>query len=282
MISIVTISMNQGQFLPIAVESVLSQGGVDVEYVIVDAGSTDGSREYLATVRDSRVSLILEADDGPADGLNKGVRSTNGAVIGYLNADDLYLAGALEAVGDVFRRESRVDVVYGDGWIIDGDDRVLRHFESTPWKLSRYLHGGVSVLQPSTFFRRAAFDRTGGFNPLNVTCWDGELLVDLAVAGARFLHVRADWSAFRFHSEGISGSGRLQSRYQEDRRRFIARITGRGPSPVDPLLGVAARSAKLIRSPGYALRRLRSGQGARNRVEHGPGGWMVRSEVARS
>ncbi len=282
MISVVTISMNQGQFLPTAVDSVLSQGDVDVEYVIVDAGSTDGTREYLATLRDSRVSLVLEPDHGPADGLNKGVRFTSGAVIGYLNADDVYLEGALRGVDDIFRREPWVDVVYGDGWIIDGDNRVLRHFDSTPWGLRPYLYGGVSVLQQSTFFRRAAFDRTPGFNTLNVTCWDGELLVDLALAGARFRHVRADWSAFRLHSEGISGSGRLEGRYQEDRRHFVARTIGRGPSPVDPVLGLLARGTKLLRSPGYALRRLTSRPGAESRIEPGPDGYVVRSDLART
>lgn len=282
MISIVTISMNQGQFLPTAVDSVLSQRDVDVEYVIVDAGSTDGTREYLATLRDPRVRLVLEPDQGPADGLNKGVRCTSGAVIGYLNADDVYLEGAHRGVDDAFRREPWVDVVYGDGWIIDGEGQVVRHFESTPWGLRQYLFGGVSVLQQSTFFRRAAFDRTAGFNTLNVTCWDGELLADLALAGARFRHVRADWSAFRLHSEGISGSGRLEARYQEDRRRFVARTIGRGPSPIDPVLGFSARGAKILRSPGYALRRLRPRSVTGSRIERGPGGYVVRSDLAGS
>lgn len=274
--------MNQGRFLPTAVNSVLSQRDVEFEYVIVDAGSTDGSREYLATLRDSRVTFVLEPDQGPADGLNKGVRSTSGTVVGYLNADDLYLAGALRGVDDVFCRQPWVDVLYGDGWIIDGEGRVVRHFESTPWGLRQYLFGGVTVVQQSTFFRRAAFDRTAGFNTHNVTCWDGELLVDLALAGARFRHVRADWSAFRLHNGGISGSGRLEARYQEDRHRFVARTIGRGPSTIDPVLRLSARGAKLLRSPGYALRRLRSRSAAGNRIEHGLGGYVVRSDPPRT
>ncbi len=256
MISVVTISMNQGQFLQYAVDSVLSQQGTDLEYVVVDAGSTDRSREYLKSLLDPRLRLIFEADGGPADGLNKGVRSTKGDVVGYLNADDVYLAGALQAVVDIFDQEPDIDVVYGDGWIIDGEGRALRHFESTPWGLRRYLRGGVNVLQQSTFFRRSVFDRTAGFNTSNATCWDGELLVDLALAGARFRHVRADWSAFRLHPDGISGSGRLEMRYREDRQRFVARVMGRESGVLDAALGYAARGAKILRSPGYASRRL--------------------------
>jgi glycosyltransferase involved in cell wall biosynthesis len=274
-ISIVTISMNQGHFLPTAVNSVLSQQDVDLEYVIVDAGSTDGSREYLASIRDRRVRLILEPDEGPADGLNKGVRSTNSAVVGYLNADDLYLAGALRAVDALFTRRPEIDVIYGDGWIIDDKEQVIRHIESTPWSLRQYLYGGVTVLQQSTFFRRDAFDRTAGFNLANTTSWDGELVVDLALAGCQIHHERADWSAFRLHAGGISGSGRLEDRYRQDLRRLKKRVTGLGPGAVDTLLGATFRCVKLVRSPGYAIRRAGSRHQDAARLMSGPDGFEV-------
>lgn len=277
MISIVTISMNQGRYLPAAVESVLSQRDVDLEYVVVDAGSTDGSRQYLSALRDPRVRLIFERDEGPADGLNKGVRYTTGAVVGYLNADDLYLAGGLRGVSTFLRATPSVDVVYGDGWIIDAEDKVVRHFESTRWGLRRYLYGGVNVLQQSTFFRRVAFDRTGGFNTRNTTCWDGELMVDMALVGAQIHHVAANWAAFRMHEAGISGSGRLEARYEEDRRRFVARALGRDLKPVDKILEAAARAAKLLRSPGYVSRRLRSSSTAGTLAERGPGGYVIQT-----
>lgn len=277
MISIVTISMNQGRFLPTAVDSVLSQRDVDLEYVIVDAGSTDGSREYLATLDDHRITIVLEPDHGPADGLNKGVRHTTGSIIGYLNADDIYLSGALSSANEVLQANADNDVVYADGWIIDEDDRIIRHFESTQWGLRRYLCGGVNVLQQSTFFRRVAFDRTSGFNAFNTTCWDGELLVDLALAGATFRHISADWSAFRLHHGGISGSGRLEVQYEEDQRRFVARALGRGPRPIDPVLRLCARGTKLVRSPGYALRKLTSRSATGRSIERGVGGYGIRA-----
>jgi glycosyltransferase involved in cell wall biosynthesis len=274
-ISIVTISMNQGRFLPMAVESVLSQRDVDLKYVIVDAGSTDGSREYLATIQDPRVDLILEPDHGPAEGLNKGIRSSMGAVIGYLNADDLYLAGALRDVDRLLRTNRTIDVVYGDGWILDGDGRVIRHFESTRWGLRRYVYGAVSVLQQSTFFRREAFERTSGFNQENRTSWDGELLVDLALTGSRIEHRRADWGAFRLHPEGISGSRRLESRYREDRKRIFARAMGRGPNRADRILERLARATKLLLSPGYAIRRSIAKPNRASHILRGAEGFVV-------
>jgi glycosyltransferase involved in cell wall biosynthesis len=274
-ISIVTISMNQGRFLPAAVDSVLAQRDVDLEYVIVDAGSTDGSREYLVTLRDPRVRLVLESDQGPADGLNKGIRSTTGPVVGCLNADDLYLVNALHGVDDFFRTNPLVHVVYGDGWIIDDKEQVIRHIESTPWSLRQYLYGGVTVLQQSTFFRRDAFDRTAGFNLANTTSWDGELVVDLALAGCQIHHERADWSAFRLHAGGISGSGRLEDRYRQDLRRLKKRVTGHGPGAVDTLLGATFRGVKLVRSPGYAIRRAGSRHQDAARLMSGPDGFEV-------
>jgi glycosyltransferase involved in cell wall biosynthesis len=260
-----------------AVESVLSQHHVDVEYVIVDAGSTDGSREYLATIRDPRVTLILEPDHGPADGLNKGIRASTGSVVGYLNADDLYLADALCSADAFLRDNPMVEVVYGDGWLVDADGHVIRHFESTPWELRRYVYGGVSVLQQATFFRRAAFDRTPGFNLQNTTCWDGELLVDLALLGAKIQHRRADWGAFRLHPEGISGSGRLETRYNEDRRRLFTRAIGRGPNGTDRVVERWTRAAKLLTSPGYTTRRLIAKPRRETSIQRGARGFFVRA-----
>jgi GT2 family glycosyltransferase len=279
-ISIVTISMNQGRFLPAAVSSVLSQRDVDLEYVIVDAGSTDGSREYLATLSDPRVRLVLEPDRGPADGLNKGVRSTTGAVVGYLNADDLYLADTLRRVDELLRSKPWVDILYADGWIIDGEDRVCRHYESTAWGMRQYFYGGVNVLQQSTFFRRDAFDRTAGFNPRNATCWDGELLVDLALVGAQFEHVCADWSAFRLHAGGISGSHRLEEQYLDDVLRVRERAMGRELGAADACLGPVFRALKLMRSPGYTIRRLGPRPRIGRRMGLGPGGYIVRVDEA--
>ncbi len=90
-VSIVTISFNQAEFLERAMRSVLTQDYPDVEYIVVDPGSTDGSRA-LITAQGSRIKAILEKDNGPADGLNKGFASATGEIFGYINADDALTA----------------------------------------------------------------------------------------------------------------------------------------------------------------------------------------------
>ena len=95
-LSIVTISFNQADYLEEAMVSILEQDYDDIEYIIVDAGSTDGSRDIIERYRDRIAVVVLEPDEGPADGLNKGFARASGDIYGYLNADDAFLPGNVE------------------------------------------------------------------------------------------------------------------------------------------------------------------------------------------
>ena len=103
-VSIVTISFNQADFLEEAILSVLGQDYPDIEYIIVDAGSTDGSLEIIERYRERLAAVIVGPDAGPADGLNKGFRLATGSICGYINADDAYLPGAISSAVKAFER----------------------------------------------------------------------------------------------------------------------------------------------------------------------------------
>jgi glycosyltransferase involved in cell wall biosynthesis len=239
-ISIVTISYNQKEFLRECIDSVLSQDYLDVEYIVVDPGSTDGSRELINSYAD-RIIRVFERDHGPADGLNRGFAVATGDVFGFINSDDTLLPGALSAVARKFAR-GNVDVVCGTGNIIDAHGattRVIASSRMTPWL---YVHGGVTVFQQGTFFSADAFRGVGGFNVENGTCWDGELLLDMALSGARFSTIPDRLATFRLHAGSISGSGRLVERYRNDCDRLFRKATGRDRRPLD---GLADRAALL-------------------------------------
>jgi glycosyltransferase involved in cell wall biosynthesis len=236
-ITIATVAFNQGSFLAECIESVLSQGVSGLEYIVVDAGSTDQTADILRSHSSGISLLIREPDDGPADGLNKAFAKGNGEIFGYLNADDCYLPGALDAVRKAFGARPWADVLYGDGIQIDQLGARRRDLLSDPWSVGAYARGATTVVQQATFFRRSAFLRTGGFNAANRTCWDGELLVRLSKANARFSHICRQLGAFRIHPDSISGSGRLNQQYREDRRRVFQEVFGRRPRPLDRLLG---------------------------------------------
>lgn len=235
MISVVTISFNQRPFLRECINSVLSQEGIDLQYILVDAGSTDGSRDLIASYG-NRLETVFEPDEGPPDGLNRGFRMADRQIFFYLNSDDVLLPGALKRVACWFERKPEIDVLLGHGFMIDEKSRRLKRIFSSNWSTYGYALGTTNAVQQATFFRRRAFRQAGGFNPRNRTCWDGELLVDMALIGGRFRTVHQYFGSFRSHSNSISGSGRLSDEYKEDRSRIVRKIMGRAPDWREALL----------------------------------------------
>jgi glycosyltransferase involved in cell wall biosynthesis len=256
-ISIVTISFNQARFLERAILSVLNQGYHELEYIVVDPGSTDGSRDVIEKYRDRIRHVIYEKDDGPADGLNKGFACATGDVFGFLNADDELMPGALGDIAAAFRESPRADVISGCGYFVNEEGERLRAIvpsRLTPWL---YAHGGVSVFQQGTFFKSDFFRVVGGFNVNNLTCWDGELFLDMAMAGARFVAIGSDLAYFRLHEGSITGSGRLNEKYRLDCDRLFEKATGREPGQLERIYGWLARLVKLAANPPYLVRRLK-------------------------
>ncbi|HZB88893.1 MAG TPA: glycosyltransferase family 2 protein [Terracidiphilus sp.] len=232
-ISIVTLSFNQAGYLREAIDSVLQQAYPELEYIVVDPGSTDGSRALIESYGERIAHVLFEPDRGAADGLNKGFAQATGEIYGFLNADDLLYPGALQQVAAFFRCNPDCGIVFGSGYKIDGQGHRLRHFRAGNFSVERYLYGGAVWLQQATFFRAAAFHRSPRFNIGNRTCWDGELFVHMANQGARIGYIREDLGGFRIHDASISGTGRMNDQYRCDCRRIFSDIRGRQWSGID-------------------------------------------------
>ena len=256
--SIVTISFNQERFLEKAICSVIEQDYPEVEYIVVDPGSTDGSRATIEKYRRRIQSIIFEPDSGPADGLNKGFARATGDIYGYLNSDDYFLPGALRQVATGFRQSS-TDVVVGHSIIVDEKDRVRRLHYSDHFNLCAYAYGHSQVMQASTFFTRSIFDSVGGFNSRNRCSWDGELLVEFGLRKARLYMLDRFLSAFRVHEESITGSGRLKEQLQSDTERLFFRIMGRERLASDDYREAWWRIRKHLLNPRNAFERLLRG-----------------------
>lgn len=232
-LGIVTVSLNQAQYLAEAIESVRIASPARLRYVIVDPGSTDGSRQIIEHYRDRFSQVILEPDRGPADGLNKGFAGfANDDILGYLNADDRFTPGALDYVLGYFERHPEVDVLCGAIRIIDGSGRPSPR-RRTPDRidLRRYAYEVCFFWQQATFFRCRAFKKSGGFNANNRTAWDGELVVDMALAGCRFGYLNQCLGDFRVYDAMTLGSGRLPQSRIEDRRNMREKILQAGIRP---------------------------------------------------
>jgi glycosyltransferase involved in cell wall biosynthesis len=254
-VSIVTISFNQAEFLERTICSVLEQDYSDIEYIVVDAGSSDGSREIIERYRTRISRIVYEPDRGPADGLNKGFASATGDIFGFLNSDDVLLPRAV-ACATAFLASHDVDVVSAHASVIDAQDRHLRMAYSDPFSLKMIAYSACVLVQPSTFFRRSVFEGAKGFNIENKASWDGELWVDMGLAGARFAATDQVWSAYRLHSESITSSARLLKQLREDKLRIFRKIVERDWNPADWLIAQAFRFRKHISGPRALYERL--------------------------
>jgi glycosyltransferase involved in cell wall biosynthesis len=172
MISIVTPSFQQGRYLEDAIRSVVDQD-VDLEYVVVDGGSTDGSVEVIERYADRLTAWRSEADGGQYDAINKGFAQTTGDIMGWLNADDFYAPHALSIVEDVFARFPEAEWITSTLAFSANERGQIHNIRRIPvfdrhaffrgFNLPRIgEHAGNFIPQESTFWRRSLWERVGG------------------------------------------------------------------------------------------------------------------------
>jgi glycosyltransferase involved in cell wall biosynthesis len=232
--SIVTISYNQGKYLRECIESVLNQQeNADIEYIVVDPGSTDESREIIKSYK--QIIKVFELDKGPADGLNKGFQLATGDYFGFINSDDYFLPGAINKIEKEIRR-SGASFITGKGYI-KLLNKNYRTVMPTKLSLNNLLRRGSVIFQPSTFFSRDLFKKTGGFNCNNHSCWDYEFYIDLLAKNNIQHHIFDEAIAvFRLHLSSITGSGRLKELYKSDVDRLFKKYKKRNYNIIDKIL----------------------------------------------
>jgi len=150
------------------------------------------------------------------------------------------MPGTLHRVARAFQRHQGASVIYGDGFKSRGNGR-LRPFHSTSFSPRRYAYGMAIVVQQATFIHRALLGSIE-FNESNHTCWDGELLVDIALSGGQLVHVAEDWGLFEIHPDSITGSHRLRRQYWADHRRIAGKAIKRQWNASDELVLRSART----------------------------------------
>ena len=126
-ISVITPSFNQGRFIEQTIKSVLNQRYPDLEYIVIDGGSTDNTLEILRKYSD-KIMWVSEKDKGQSSAINKGIRMATGDILAFLNSDDLYLPHTLKTVADFFKKNQKASWASGDYHIIDSRGRKIRKY----------------------------------------------------------------------------------------------------------------------------------------------------------
>jgi glycosyltransferase involved in cell wall biosynthesis len=192
-LSVITPSYNQGRFIERTIRSVLDQGYPNLEYVIVDGGSTDETVEVIRRYEDRLAWWVSEPDEGQSQAINRGIERTSGEIVAYINSDDYYLPGAFETAVAAFERSGAGWVAGGALDVEEGDPpRKLRIWRPKPpsyceWGRIKGRHWWMlvpwHVPQPSTFWRRELFEHFGTFRLDMHYAFDAEFMLRLAYGG---------------------------------------------------------------------------------------------------
>lgn len=205
--SIITITYNSEKYLREAIQSVLSQVYPDLEYIIVDGGSTDGTldivREYAAV--DSRIRWVSGPDRGIADAMNKGVALATGDVIVHLHSDDYYPHPEVIAVAEAgFVRRPDSMWLTGGAYLVDASGNMLQEIHVRNYSYLKLVRSNC-IIHPATFIRRSAFNLVGGFDISLKYAMDYDLWLRLGKLEDP-LAVDRPMACFRVHQGGLSSS----------------------------------------------------------------------------
>lgn len=187
--TVVTPTYNQGQFIEKTIDSVLSQGYPNLEFIIIDGGSKDNTVEIIKKYERHLAYWVSEPDRGQSHAINKGMDKATGDYLTWLNSDDCYLPGALQKMNDLFVENPEVGMVVGIGRMINQEGKVVSYISPTPEitleSLYSWMRGG-DFLQPSSAFTRSAWELVGGINEQIHIALDVDLWLRMAKAGVNF------------------------------------------------------------------------------------------------
>jgi glycosyltransferase involved in cell wall biosynthesis len=198
-ISIVTPSFNQGRYIERTVRSVLLQSYPELEYIVMDGGSTDNTLEILNKYRDGFAHFVSAQDKGQSDAVARGFERSTGDIMAYLNSDDVLAPGALHFVARFFSEHPKIDALYSHRLAIDENDRVIWHW-LLPIHLSYMMRRWDYIPQETCFWRRRLFDRGGNIDTSFHFAMDFDLFARYMKIG-KFRRVNRFLAAFRVHGE---------------------------------------------------------------------------------
>jgi glycosyltransferase involved in cell wall biosynthesis len=229
-VSIVTPSYNQAEYVEETIRSVLLQGYPNLEYIIIDGASSDGSVEIIRRYEDQLAYWISEPDQGQADAIQKGFTRVTGDIVAYLNSDDVYLPNAIAMAVSAFQLDPELCVVSGDMRFVDAAGHEVGQMQGMEGDFfEHFLTLTNPIPQPSAFLTRYALDTAGGIDPAFHMLMDYDLWCRIGLRGMKIQRIPEDLSRFRIHIGSKTRTNIL--RFAQERRQLVEKYLA------DPVLG---------------------------------------------
>ena len=200
-ITIVTPSYNQEKYLETAILSVLAQNYDELEYIIIDGGSTDESVEIIKKYNKNISYWCSVKDDGQSDAIVKGISKSTGSILGWINSDDALFPGALHKVSHYFMKNPHIDVLLGGVAYADGSGNITKCYEYSKPKMFFAKNGVTAFGQQGMFFRKNLYEKIGGIRTDFHYSMDTELLYRMIYSGAKIGTLRELIGIFRWHED---------------------------------------------------------------------------------
>jgi len=225
-ISVITPSYNQAEYIESTIQSIITQGYPDLEYIVIDGGSTDGTVDILRKYDTNITHWVSEPDKGQSEALNKGFMLATGDVVGWLNSDDTYQQGTLDQVASIFR-DPEVDIAMSGYFGFMDSAGLIYDYKKNEYTdhktLIRYWNtNGMTINQPCVFFRRNLIE---SYSPVVDTSLHYAMDYDLWLRLTREHRIRVvpgHWANYRFHQSNKSGQGfeRFYYEWNQVSRRY--------------------------------------------------------------
>lgn len=213
-ISVVTVCYNMAQYIEATIKSVLSQGYPNLEYIIIDGGSTDGTQQIIEKYQDQLAYYVSEPDNGMYDAINKGFLKATGDIIAWINADDIYMPWTLHTINDVFTCFPETKWLGGKYAFLNENGTLAQIFPQTSIRCSKDIYNGwcrEGVLGPlqqeSMFWRKELYTESGGLDTSYRYAGDFELWMRFA-KHANLTKIDLPLAAFRKRKSSLSKAGK--------------------------------------------------------------------------
>jgi len=213
-ISIVTPSYNQAQFLERTILSVLNQNYPNLEYIIIDGGSTDGSVEIIKKYKKYLTYWVSEPDNGQADAINKGFKMATGDLVAWQNSDDIYLPGAFMKIAKEYKENPGYDVYFGNVYLIDRYDNIKKEMRFIPFSVEHLIFYDWNLSSQSILWKMEIFKEAGFLDESLPVAFDWDWFIRLGKLDYNFKFIRCFLGCYRIHDRAKLATVRGDERDQ--------------------------------------------------------------------